>query len=194
MKRAEALAGFDAELLDQSVTGGAERGERVGLPAASVEGEHLQLDEVLGERVGEDERVELTQDLALATELEIELDALHGCLEPLLLEPSALGGEDAVEDNTAQRLPAPEPQAGVDLGSGRRRLTGFARLACPPDGRVPLVKVAIAAARVEHVAIAPADEPSGVRPRRRTPCAAATRASAGSHGPARAGPPPTARQ
>ena len=107
MQFAERLCGLDSELLDGPCTGTMERRQRVGLPPGAIQGEHLELYEALLERMRDDERLELPQELAVPAELEVELDRLDRRREALFLESRRLGIEQLVPAGSLQRRSAP---------------------------------------------------------------------------------------
>ena len=84
------------------------RGERVGLTAGAVEGEHLLRPEALTMRVLRDERLELGGDLGRDARLEIGVDPRLERGEPPLLEPRRLRLGERLECDVGERVPAPE--------------------------------------------------------------------------------------
>ncbi len=151
---AQRLCRFDAELVDEPPAGRLEHGQRVGLPSGAIERQHLQLHQALLERMRDDQRLQLAQKLAVAAQLEVELDPLDDRRQPLLLQPRSLRGEQAVRADSAERLTPPDvkrlldplasdararrPHAPAERGrapaaSGRRRT----RRAAPPAGTRP---------------------------------------------------------
>ena len=83
---AQPLSGLDAELLHEPCARGVEGRQRVGLPPAAIERQHLQLHEALLEGMRDDQRVQLAQELAVAAQLEVELDPLDDRGQALLLQ------------------------------------------------------------------------------------------------------------
>ena len=163
---AQCHAGLNPELFDEPAAGGMERRQGVGLSSGAVERLHLQPHEALVERVGDDQRLELPEQLAMAAELEIELNPLDHRAEPLLLEPRAFGGEETVVADAAERLAPPQAQGRFELCAGGERLARLARAPGMRERVMPAVDVAPADRHVEHVAARPADQSAAVAPRR----------------------------
>jgi hypothetical protein len=161
---AQCRAGLDAELLDEPPPGRVECRQGVGLSSGAVERAHLQLHEALVERVGGHERFELSEQLAMAAELEVELDPLDHRAEALLLEPAALGAEETVVAGAAQRPAPPQAEGRFDLRPGDERIARLARAPGIRERIVPAVDVAPADRHVERVAASPADQSAGVAP------------------------------
>ena len=111
---AQRLCGLDAELVDEPSARGLEGRQRVGLPSAAIERQHLQLHQALLEGMRDDQRLQLAQQLAVAAQLQVELDPLDDRGQPLLLQPRALRGEQAVRAHAPQRLTAPDTKRLLD--------------------------------------------------------------------------------
>ena len=114
MKLAQRLCRLDAELLDEAAASGVERRQGVGLSSGAIQREHLQLHQALLEGMGDDHGLELAEQLAVATQLEVKLDPLNDRAQPLLLKPGALGGQHTVRRHAAERLPAPQAEGPLD--------------------------------------------------------------------------------
>ena len=76
LELAQLSAGLDAELVDEHLAGRAVDLKRLGLAAATVQAEHQLAAEPLAERVLLDESLQLADELAVAAEREVGLDAL----------------------------------------------------------------------------------------------------------------------
>ena len=100
-------AGLDAEPVDEGRACRLVRLERLGLPARPVQGEHQLGTEVLAERVQADERLELADQLRVASVREIELDPLLDARQAKLLQTGDLGLGEALVGEVRQRFPPP---------------------------------------------------------------------------------------
>ena len=112
--------------LDEDATGVGERGQRLGLPSASVQRQHQLPAEPLPERVRPDQLGQLAGRLGRPAELEQQLDVLLGGGQPLLAEP----GPDDLRPragNAVERVALPQPQAPTQA-------TPPPRPGRPPDG------------------------------------------------------------
>src|SRR3954447_13351608 len=94
--------------------------------------------------MGAYQRLELAEQLAVAAQLEVELDAGDHRCEALFLEPRSLGGEHAVDREAGQWLPAPEAEGLLDGSPGGRRLAGRAGSSGPCERVFPAVDIAVA--------------------------------------------------
>ena len=103
-------AGLDADLLHQPGARVAVGGERLRLPAGAVEREHALGVQVLAQRVGRDERVELADHLDVAAGLEVGVDRHLGRAQPQLLEAADLGGGERLVRDVGERVAAPQRQ------------------------------------------------------------------------------------
>ncbi len=112
--------GIDAELLDEGLACSAVGGERVGLPARAVEREHELRARALAQRLGLDERLELGDELGVAAQREVGVDALLDDDGSQLLESRDLRLRERLVDEVGQRRSAPERErlAQRDLGGG----------------------------------------------------------------------------
>ena len=102
------LARLEPELVGEEGARVAVGGERVGLAPAAVEREHQLAAQALAQRVRGDELLQLGDELGVAAEREVGLDAPleHG--EPLLAQPLRLVARQALELEPLQRLAAPQ--------------------------------------------------------------------------------------
>ena len=110
MEVLEPGAGLDAELLDERRASGAVRSERIGLPPRPVEREHQLPVEPLPERLLIDQRLELRDEVAMASEEEIGVDALFERSLAQLLEPADLGLGERLVGEIGERRPAPQAE------------------------------------------------------------------------------------
>jgi hypothetical protein len=100
--------GVDAELLDQRPASALERMQRVGLPATAVQREHQLAAQALAKRVLRDERLELRDQLVMAAECQLSVDAILDRRETKLFEPGDLALRECVVSQLGEGLPAPE--------------------------------------------------------------------------------------
>ena len=109
LERAQLGRRLEPELVE----GGASvavRGERVGLTAGAVEGEHLLRPESLTVRVLCDERLDLRRDDVVPPGVEIRFDSGLERGESRVLEASGLGLRERFVGDVGQRGAAPERQ------------------------------------------------------------------------------------
>jgi len=99
---------LETELVNERAPRGVVRVERLGLAARVVEREH-QLDaQPLPQRVLPDERLQLGDELGVATAGELRVDPVLEHCEAELLEPPHLGGCEELERDVREGLAAPE--------------------------------------------------------------------------------------
>jgi hypothetical protein len=91
LELAELTARFDPELLDERAAGRLIGVERLRLPAGAVEDEHLLPPQPLAQRMSGDQPLELTHELAVATELDVGVDPLLDRAQVQLREPADVG-------------------------------------------------------------------------------------------------------
>ena len=159
---AQPLSGLDAELLHEPGARGLEGRQRVGLPPAAIERQHLQLHEALLEGMRDDQRVQLAQELAVAAQLEVELDPLDDRGQALLLQARALGIEQTVRAHSPERLAAPETKRLVDPLPSGLRLTARARAMRLAKRLLPAVDIALARLHIQQIAVRLIDQPAAV--------------------------------
>jgi hypothetical protein len=101
---------LQAELVREHPSRLTERLERLRLTAGAVEGEYELAAEPLAERVLGDERRKLTDEIRMATELQLGVDAVleHG--EAHLVEPSRLDLHEREVGGIGEGTSAPKPQ------------------------------------------------------------------------------------
>ena len=114
---------LQAELVVEPPAEPVVRGERLGLAAGAVEGEHELAVRRLAQRVGGDDALELRDRVGVAAEREPGLDPLLPAREPELLEVRGLDARERLVELGERRAP---PQA-QRLLEQRRRLLGVAR-------------------------------------------------------------------
>ena len=107
LERSEFRTGVDPELGRERLPGRLERGERLGLPAAPIQREHLQRPDVLTQGEALHERLGLRDRVALTAERQERLDArlLGRCSE--LLEPARRRLRERLIGEVGERGPAP---------------------------------------------------------------------------------------
>jgi hypothetical protein len=93
-----------------------------GLAAAAIEGEHQLAAQPFLKWVGLHERLELGDDLGVATEREVGVDAVHQRSEPELLEPTDLRLREVEEGEIGERRPAPERERLAQPDGGLHRV------------------------------------------------------------------------
>jgi hypothetical protein len=119
----QADARLDAQLVDQRQAGRAVGGQRLGLPAAAVQGEHQLAVQVLAERMLPDQRLQLTDQLLVAAEVQVGLDArLQGHHAELVEADQFRPGHAAGGDDVGQDRPAPQRQRLVQQARGGGRV------------------------------------------------------------------------
>ena len=119
----------------------------------------------------DDQRFQLAQELAVAAQLEVELDTLDDGGEPLLVEPCALRDEQAVQAHAGERRSAPHGQRLLEQLPSDPRLTGRARLTRPVQRLVPAVDVALSGSHIQSVTARVAGQPAAIGARRGQPLA-----------------------
>src|SRR4051812_14396788 len=110
----------------------------------------------------DDQGVELAKQLAVAAELDVELHAVDHRAQPFLVEPGALGAQQSVHCDAAERRPAPQSESALDHCARRGRLARLARLSRLAERLMPAVYVALAVAEVEPVAAGLTEQPLAV--------------------------------
>ncbi len=116
------LARLEAELLRQLAPRGAVGVECLGLPARAVQREHQLAAKRLPERGARHERLELADELGVAPEREVGLDALLEDRQPQLLEPGDLHLREGLVREVRQCRAPPQRQRLAQLGGGRLRV------------------------------------------------------------------------
>src|SRR5262249_29656790 len=135
--------------LDQHAPGILIGGERIGLPAAPVQRQHQLRTQMLAQWMLLDQHLELADQLGLAPELEISLDALLERRQPQLLQPPDRRLRERRVGQTDKPRPAPQPKRRAQL---RRRVRWLrpVRLAQQPLETVKVELVAIDAQQISR--------------------------------------------
>ena len=126
LERLQAPARFEAEVASKSHRAAAVDLERVGLPACAVEGEHQLLEEVLTVRVLLDEPLELRDEPAMRSELELCVDSRLERGQDELVEMGRLALGPRLAPKILQRLSADRPER---IAQALERLAGAASAA-----------------------------------------------------------------
>ena len=108
LELAQLSAGLDAELVDEHLAGRAVDLERLGLAAATVQAEHQLAAEPLAERELLDESLQLADELAVAAEREVGLDALLQRARVQLVQTGDLRLGPRLIGEVRQRRSAPQ--------------------------------------------------------------------------------------
>ena len=88
--------------------------QRVALPAAAVEREHRLAAQALAQRIRSDERVELSDELAVATELQQRFDPVLRRREPEIVETADVVTREVLEGELGERRASPERERLVE--------------------------------------------------------------------------------
>jgi hypothetical protein len=159
---AQRLRRLDAELLDEPSARGLVGRQGVGLSSRAIERQHLQLHEALLEGMLDDQRFEVPQQLAVATQLEVDLDPLDDRAQALLCQPRPLRGEQAVNAHSRERLSTPDTERLLDPRASELRLIGRTRFTSLAECVLPVVDIALARPHVQQVAARLTDQPAAV--------------------------------
>ena len=127
LELAELGAGIDAELVDEGLTRSAIGGEGVGLPTGAVEGQHELGTRTLAERLCLDERLELRDELGVAAQREIGVDALLENDRAELLEAGYLVLRERLVEEVRERRPTPESERLAHRALGGDRIASCER-------------------------------------------------------------------
>ena len=151
LEPAQLGARFEPELVAQRSPRIDVRLERVGLSPRAIEGQHQWAAQRLSQRMFGDERLELADQLAVATQPQVAVDPLRQRLEALLVQPLRLVRREGLERQVAKRPSAPEREP---FPISRRRSVEIATLALSPrlrHERLESVGVDGALLRVEDI-------------------------------------------
>ena len=146
-------AGLGTELLDECRARGRVGAERVRLPAGAVEREELLSAEMLPKGLLGDERLELGDELAVAAEGEVGVDATLECFEAQLLE-AAGPDRDRLAGEVGERRAPPQRERLAEQGRRLLRLSGAGIV----DPATEAVEVELAGLDAEDVAGSARDE------------------------------------
>ena len=122
LELADLFRRLDPELVDHRFAQAAMRFERIGLPPALVEREHLLRVEPLPQRIALDEVQQLREHLGGAARGEIGLDAQFERSHPLFLQPGDRGLERLRELEIRERTSTPEPERVAEDAAGTLRI------------------------------------------------------------------------
>ena len=144
LERAELRGRLEPELVEGG-SSVAVRGERVGLTAGAVEGEHLLRPETLTMRVLRDERLDLRRHDVVPPGVEIRFDSGLERGEARVLEASGLGVCERFVCDVGQRGAAPERQCVPRTARGDEPVEAARRRARPwsTRSRYPGARVTI---------------------------------------------------
>src|SRR5262249_51539287 len=119
-------------------------GERIRLPTGPVEREHQLAEQPLAERMRGDRPLELGDELAVASEVELGVDARLDGEQPPLLQPPRLGRDKRLVLEIRERASAPKAERVAENGARPRRIARG-------GGRAPLLEQLLEAVEVELV-------------------------------------------
>ncbi len=160
---------LDAELLDKRAARCLERLERIGLPAAAVEGQHELDAQTLPQRMLRDQRLELRDEVAVAAEREVGIDSLLERQEAKLVQPADRRLGEPLIRKLRERRAAPESECVAERICGRRRI----RIGGAGDEGLEAMQIQLV--RVRRARRSPAAQWPGAQSRHRAPCGAARR-------------------
>jgi hypothetical protein len=107
-------SGLDPQLVHEHASTVVVRLQRLRLASRAVERQHHLATELLAEGLLGNERLELADQLGVATALEVGVDSLFEGRQPQLLEPSDLTLRERLEREVRQRRASPEPKRGAE--------------------------------------------------------------------------------
>ena len=165
------LCGLDTELVEEPSARRVKGGQRVGLSSAAIQRRHLQLHQALLERMRDDKRLQLSQQVAVTAQLEVELDRLDDRGQPFFLQPRALPGEQTVRAHARERLSAPDTQRLLKPLTSDPRLIVHARATRPAERLLPAVDITLAESHLQQVAARVVEQPAAVGARLHQPLA-----------------------
>ena len=122
--------------------------QRVRLPPAAVEREHQLSAQALAERVRGDERLELGDELVVAAERQVAVDALLERAQAQLLEAGDLALRERLVVQVRQRLAAPERERLEQTARPLYRIVQLPRLR---DQRLELLQVDFVRRNVQQI-------------------------------------------
>jgi hypothetical protein len=109
------LTRLEPELLGQSAAAPLVDVERLGLAVGAIERDHELAAQALAKRVPRDERLQLGDDLAVASERKLGVDSLLDRAQAEFLEPLDLTPRERVVGEVRERRAAPERKRRVEL-------------------------------------------------------------------------------
>ncbi len=156
LEGAQRRGGGEPELGGQAAAVAVVGGKRLGLAVAAVQREHLLAAQALASGMVGDELGELGDDLGVAAEREVGIDAVLGGAQAAILQAGRGGSDGVLVREILQGRPAPEcERVGQQRGGGPRVAVGERR---PPTGREVLELLRVERFRHEHVAAAAGDQ------------------------------------
>ena len=114
----ELRPGLEPELAGEQPAAVAVDLQRVALPATAIEREHRLATQALAQRIRGDERVELSDELAVATELQERFDPVFRRREPEIVETADLVTREVLEGELGERRASPERERLVEQPCG----------------------------------------------------------------------------
>ena len=163
---AQRLSRLDAELPDEPCARRLKDVQRLRLSSTAVEHQHLQLHQALLERMRKHQCLQLARKLAMAAQLQVQLDPLDDRGQPLLLQPRGLRGEQAVRAHAGERLPAPDTQRRLKPLPSHLKPAVRVRPTRPVERLLPAVDVTLAGSHLQPVAARVTDQPATLGARR----------------------------
>ncbi|HEY7691916.1 MAG TPA: hypothetical protein VH816_06195 [Gaiellaceae bacterium] len=126
--------------MHEDATAGLVSLECIRLAPRSIQGEHQLLAEPLAQRMFDDQRLELTDELSVSSACELGLESILERREPHLVQPGDLDPGESIEREIRQRWSPPEREriAEEDTRLGRRRAS------CSPHERFEAMQVELA--------------------------------------------------
>jgi hypothetical protein len=151
LELAQGRGRLDPELFVERPPEGLVARERLGLPTRTVEREHVLGAEALAERMLGDQRLQLSDDVAVMPERELGLDPQFDRSKSNLLEPCALVPAEGLGE-LGERGAAPERERVVQQLRRLQRVVLRERLARADDPPVEAREVELVVFDLEHVA------------------------------------------
>jgi hypothetical protein len=148
----ESRAGVDAELLGQGLPGPSVGLQGFGLPARAVQGQHELAVETLPQRMGRHQRLQLTNQLGVATQGKLGLDRiLHGG-QAALLQPHHLPLAAGSQGDVGEGRPPPQPDCVAQQPCRPSWITGGQRGPTLSGQPLKAGKIELLGANVDQVA------------------------------------------
>ena len=152
-------AGLDPELLDEQAPGVSVDLQRLCLAAGAVERAHQLATQLLTEWMRGHERLELSDEIGVPAEPQLELDPLADHREPEILEPCDLRPSEVLEGKLLQRRTSPESERLAQQFDRAFRVVMRSRLG---DERVEAVAIELPGFDAEQIARRPREDHSVV--------------------------------
>jgi hypothetical protein len=146
------VAGLDAELVDERGAGVPVALERFGLAARAVQREHQLRAEPLVQRVVGDETLQLADELGVAAEGEVGVDAGLERREPQLVQARDLGLQRLLGRQVGERRAAPQRERGAQERGGVLDAAGRRGRAGVGDALLEALEVELARGDAQEVA------------------------------------------